>query len=242
MSLFDAEMTYEDTILPDHAGETYRGYDGLARATERWLEPFESVITDLERIVGTGDRLVSVHGVRAKAQHTRMEFEQSIAYVWTFRDGKVLHLKSYWDPVDALAAAGLEETTDDHVEIAKQMFIWWNVGDREIEWEMIDPDIELHTPLSSTQGVPYRGEEGLRRWIAEIDDQFDEWYMSPDTWTGLGGGRVLILGELHMRGRESGIELDQPMGWLLTFRDGKLWRYEVFAGHDEARRAAGVES
>lgn len=39
LSLFDPEMTYEDTILPDHVGETYRGYDGLARATERWLEP-----------------------------------------------------------------------------------------------------------------------------------------------------------------------------------------------------------
>jgi ketosteroid isomerase-like protein len=53
-------------------------------------------------------------------------------------------------------------------------------------------------------------------------------------------GRVLVLGDLHMRGRESGVELDQPLGWLLTFRDGKLLRYEVFADQGEARRAAGL--
>jgi len=45
MSLLDSEVTYEDAILPDHVGETYRGVEGVARATERWLEPYEEVTT-----------------------------------------------------------------------------------------------------------------------------------------------------------------------------------------------------
>jgi hypothetical protein len=36
MSLLDPEVTYEDTILPDHVGETYRGHEGVARAVARW--------------------------------------------------------------------------------------------------------------------------------------------------------------------------------------------------------------
>jgi hypothetical protein len=40
-SLLDPKVTYEDTTLPDHVGETYRGHEGVARATERWLEPYE---------------------------------------------------------------------------------------------------------------------------------------------------------------------------------------------------------
>ena len=52
VSHFDPEITYEDTALPDHAGETYRGVDGVIRATERWAEPFEKMTIDLERIVG----------------------------------------------------------------------------------------------------------------------------------------------------------------------------------------------
>jgi hypothetical protein len=69
-SLFDPDMAYEDTILPDHAGEIYRGYDGLARATERWLEPFKTMTVELERVAGTQDRLVSIHRFHAVTQHT----------------------------------------------------------------------------------------------------------------------------------------------------------------------------
>jgi hypothetical protein len=29
---------FEAANLPDHSGETYRGLEGVARATERWLE------------------------------------------------------------------------------------------------------------------------------------------------------------------------------------------------------------
>jgi ketosteroid isomerase-like protein len=108
-ALFDPDVAYEDTILPDHVGETYRGYDGIARATERWLKPFDTLATPLDRVVGDGEVLVSIHRVHAKAHHTGMEFAESLAYLWTFRDGKVMHLKSYWDPADALEAAGLTE-------------------------------------------------------------------------------------------------------------------------------------
>jgi ketosteroid isomerase-like protein len=109
MSLLDPEVEYEDTVLPDHVGETYHGHEGVARATERWLDPFESLAIELVRIVGSGDRLVSVHHVRMKARHTGIEFEGPLAYVYRFRDGKIVHFRSYWEPADALAAAGLSE-------------------------------------------------------------------------------------------------------------------------------------
>jgi ketosteroid isomerase-like protein len=55
MFIFDPEVAYEDSTLPDHIGETYRGHDGLARAAERWLDPYENLTIELERIVGSGD-------------------------------------------------------------------------------------------------------------------------------------------------------------------------------------------
>src|ERR1043166_7427260 len=90
-SLLDPNVTYEDTTLPDHVGETYRGHEGVVRATERWLEPFEWLEIELERVVGAGDCLVSIHRVRGKARHTGIELEGPVAYLWTFRDGKVIH-------------------------------------------------------------------------------------------------------------------------------------------------------
>ena len=75
MGLLDPEVTYEDTTLPDHVGETYRGHAGVARATERWVEPYEGFAIELERIVGMGDRLVSVHRVRSAGAGHRQVLE-----------------------------------------------------------------------------------------------------------------------------------------------------------------------
>jgi ketosteroid isomerase-like protein len=109
MSILDPEVTFQDANLPDHIGETYRGHEGVARATERWLEPYESVKIELERIVGRGDHLVSIHHARSKARYTGIEDEGPVAYTWTFRDGKVIHFRSYRDPAAALEAVGLRE-------------------------------------------------------------------------------------------------------------------------------------
>jgi len=107
MSLLDPDVAYEDTTLPDHIGEEYRGHEGIARAAERWLDAYESLTIELERIVGTGDRLVSIHRARSKARYTGIEEEGPLAYTWTFRNGKVIHFRSYRDTNEALRVAGL---------------------------------------------------------------------------------------------------------------------------------------
>ena len=109
MWLLDPDVIYEDTNLPDHADEAYRGHEGVRRATGRWLEPFEDLTIELEEIVGTGERLISVHRVSAKARHTGIGFTGPLAYQWTFRDGKVIYFRSYRDRNEALEAAGLRE-------------------------------------------------------------------------------------------------------------------------------------
>jgi len=103
------EVIYEDHAMPDHVGETYRGHEGIIRALESLSQPFEDLTLKLVRIVGSGDRLVSIHRLRAKAGHTGIAFDQPIAYVWTFRDGKVVHLRGFRDPGEALETAGLKE-------------------------------------------------------------------------------------------------------------------------------------
>lgn len=108
MSILDPEVTYEDSNLPDHIGETYRGHEGVARATARWLEAYDNLTIELERIVAAGDRLVSIHRVRGRARYSGIEDEGPAAYVWTFRNGKVIHFRSYRDPDEALAVVGLQ--------------------------------------------------------------------------------------------------------------------------------------
>jgi len=109
MALLDSHVVYEDETLPDHIGEAYTGHEGIVRAAQRWIEPFEWLLIELEEIVDAGDRLVSIHRTRSKARHTGIEFDTPLAYLWTFRDGKVIHFQSFREPQEALEAAGLTE-------------------------------------------------------------------------------------------------------------------------------------
>jgi ketosteroid isomerase-like protein len=109
LSLFDPDVVYEDSNLPDHTGEAYRGHEGVTRAVERWLEPFESLTAEVVRIVGSGDRLVSIHHAKATARHTGIEIEEPLAYFYKFREGRIIYLRSFRDPDEALEAAGLSE-------------------------------------------------------------------------------------------------------------------------------------
>ena len=79
---------------------------GLFRP-RRGIRPYEEFTIDLEEIVGSGDRLVSTHRFRSTARHTGIKTELPHAYVWTFRDGEVIHLRSFREREQALEAAGL---------------------------------------------------------------------------------------------------------------------------------------
>jgi ketosteroid isomerase-like protein len=87
----------------------------------------------------------------------------------------------------------------------------------------------------------YRGYDGMRQWMAEIDDQFEDWQLSIERFGEGGRGRILVLGRVHMRGRASGLELDQPVGWLLGFKSSRIVEMRIFDDQDEALSAAGAE-
>src|SRR2546425_255710 len=68
--LLAPDAVYEDAVLPDHVGESYRGLDGFLRSARSWLEPFEWLIVELEEIIDADDCVVSLHRARMKMLHT----------------------------------------------------------------------------------------------------------------------------------------------------------------------------
>ena len=109
LSLLDPEVRYEDDMLPDHAGETYRGIEGVLKAWARWIEPWGEFDTELEWLRDAGADVVSCHRVRARGKGSGVDIEGHYAYLWRFEGGKVTYLKSFGDPDEALEAAGLRE-------------------------------------------------------------------------------------------------------------------------------------
>jgi ketosteroid isomerase-like protein len=134
---------------------------------------------------------------------------------------------------------GPMSTEGDNVRLTRRLFDRWNSGDHEIDPELIDREFELHTPLGSSRAEAYQGYEGVGERVAEVERQFETLRFEIDEMRELDDDRVLASGVAHVRGRGSDIEVDQPLEWLLTFRRGRLLRYEAFV--DEEANPAGVE-
>jgi ketosteroid isomerase-like protein len=116
----------------------------------------------------------------------------------------------------------------------------WNGGDRSVPLEDIDPDVEIRTGISDAfQGEPFRGHEGARQWLAALDENFETWEVIMDE-VHERGDRVVVLGSVRARGRGSGVELDQKVGWVYEFRDGRMIRLDTYYDHAQAAAAGGL--
>ena len=104
-----------------------------------------------------------------------------------------------------------------------------------MEPDLFDEGIVVESVLV---GDTYVGAEAGERWMREIDEQFEQWEVSVDDFELIAADRVLAHGRIHLRGRESGLELDQPCAYLLDFTDGRMSRMRTFTSLEEARAAA----
>ncbi len=123
---------------------------------------------------------------------------------------------------------------DDRESLIRDVWRRWNSGERELDPELFDPEFTVHSHLT---GGAYSGEEEVRVWISEIDQQFDGWELGVDRAKALADGRFLVHGSIRGHGRASGIELDEPAAWIVKFRAGRLLAIHNFIGVDAVKAA-----
>src|SRR5690242_4107238 len=126
-----------------------------------------------------------------------------------------------------------------NVEVAKRAFEAFAQRDVDAVVEVMDEEIEFLpvTANLTTGGVPYRGHEGMARYMEDVARVWDELRVYPSEYRDL-GGTVVALGRIH--GRGGGMIIDRPTGWVWRFRDGKIVFGRVYASQEEALKAAGL--
>ena len=113
----------------------------------------------------------------------------------------------------------------------------WNRADYSFDDQLMHPDIEIRSLTGLLTGGVYRGREGLAEWAREVTESFDEWSLVVDEVEETGPTRVLAVGSVHFRGRESGVAIDAPCAWLVDHEGGLVTRFEVFANRVSEARA-----
>ena len=105
--------------------------------------------------------------------------------------------------------------------------------------EQIHPDVEWIPIMAVLEGRTYRGHEGVRKWLADLRDDWEVFEAVPDEIEYLGGGYWLVLGHWNARARGSGIELEgQPAAWIQHRTEGRLDRLQTFTDRGEALKTA----
>jgi ketosteroid isomerase-like protein len=129
--------------------------------------------------------------------------------------------------------------SQENVQMARKVLDAFGRRDAALLVAMSDPEVEWHSFFALAEGGVYRGHDGARRYMRDLDDAWEIGRAEVDG--GLGAGDVAVLvGRIHYRGRGSGVESASPAGWMFKFRDGKVLCFRAFREPAQALEAVGT--
>ena len=124
-------------------------------------------------------------------------------------------------------------------ELARIAYDAFSRKDYDTVFGMADPEIEYEFVGDFAEGNVFRGIDAIRDLWNQLDEVFLEWQSRPEELIDL-GDQVLVLARESGIGRASELEFDQKLGHLISFREGRITRFQVFGGWPRALRAVGL--
>jgi ketosteroid isomerase-like protein len=134
--------------------------------------------------------------------------------------------------------------SQENVELVREGYARWRAGDYDLLLDFLlanaAPDIEVYSRFGGFSGTPYRGHDGLRAWLVEVQENFERFEPWVDEAHLSGDDRVVATGGVSFRARESGVDMAERMGWIYEFRNGRLRRVMFYASPGDALEAVGL--
>ena len=110
-----------------------------------------------------------------------------------------------------------------------------------VERPHVDPGVELVPPRIYPDAGVAAGIEGFDAFMRMLTQVWGEWRYEVDGMEEV-GERVVVMVTLHAHGRGSGAPTATRGAHLLTFREDRVVRLEVYLDRAEARAAAGLSA
>jgi ketosteroid isomerase-like protein len=113
----------------------------------------------------------------------------------------------------------------DHVDLVRRGFDAMNAGDLDALMQLVADDIVADVPTGYANADTYRGRDGFRRMAEQWLEPWSSFRAEPLDFIEQGDAVVIPIRQ-SATGRESGIEVEMDLAYLLRVRDGKLveWR------------------
>jgi ketosteroid isomerase-like protein len=129
--------------------------------------------------------------------------------------------------------------SEQNVEVVRRAFESFNRRDVEELVTLSDPDCEWFPFRAQLEGSVYRGHEGVRRFVSDMDDDWTRFEIHPQELHDR-GERVLAIGQVEALGRGSGVAVENLGGFVFELRDGRIARLVSHSDPEAARAAVGL--
>jgi ketosteroid isomerase-like protein len=131
---------------------------------------------------------------------------------------------------------------DPLVEATRKLFECFSRRDIAGLLALCDPEVEFLpvTAMVAGEGEPYRGHEGITRYMTDVARVWEELTVEPSEFHRAGEDGVVAVGRVYAWG--VGRVIDAPVGWLWRFSpDGRAVYGQVFESRRDALAAGGLD-
>jgi ketosteroid isomerase-like protein len=104
---------------------------------------------------------------------------------------------------------------------------------------LLDQRAEIVPVRAALEGTTFRGPDAASQYCAAIEASWEELRWEVEEIRGL-GSRVIALGHIQGRGRDSGAAIDATGAWVADLRDGLITRFQTYSDRAKALEDVGL--
>jgi ketosteroid isomerase-like protein len=127
--------------------------------------------------------------------------------------------------------------SEENVELVRRGFEAFNARKVEDLVAICDPNCELVPFRAQLEGITYRGHEGVRRFMHDMDQDWAEFRIEPVEFHDR-GDVVGMVGRVTGAGHGSGVEIDALAGFVFEVHNGLITK---LVSHSDPATALGGE-
>jgi ketosteroid isomerase-like protein len=127
----------------------------------------------------------------------------------------------------------------ENVEIVRRLFEGFNERDVDALVGLSDPDCEWLPFRAQLEGIVYRGHEGIRLFVRDMDEDWAAFRIDPLEFHD-GGERIAVIGRVRALGRGGSVDVDSRAGFSFELRSGRIMRLTSHSNPEGAIEAAGL--
>jgi ketosteroid isomerase-like protein len=132
--------------------------------------------------------------------------------------------------------------SQENVEVVRRVWDAWSRGDIDAVFALLADDVVFDTAHMREWPEPeYVGHAGVRRFLAEWLEVWEDFEVGVDEIIVAPDGRVVVLYWQRGKGRQSGLAMHVKWAQIETIRDSKMLRVDNYDSRGEALKVVGLQ-